>query len=191
MCSRLLYWQVKSSLSNEAACLNRLKFSFNFSANHRSVQKCHGLRTVDDQQHITCEWAECHSGRWRRWWCSYRLDDCWEGNQRLWECFNVCKRETSGYFSGDLRTVSSRVCGNESWMFLTDAVFVETRTAVKDINPCSHSSSSVCCMKWDFFTRNRDIYSKICGKIKQWVVTMFRSMFVVEILDVFDRDWRH
>ena len=28
MCSRLRYWQVKGSLSNEAACLNRPKFSF-------------------------------------------------------------------------------------------------------------------------------------------------------------------
>lgn len=51
-------------------------------------------------------------------------------------------------------------------MFLTD-VFVETRTAVKDVYPCFHSSSWVCSMKWDFFTRNRDIYSKVCVKIKQ------------------------
>ena len=29
MCSRVRYWQVKGSLSDEAACLNRPKFSFN------------------------------------------------------------------------------------------------------------------------------------------------------------------
>ena len=29
MCLHLQYWQVKGSLSNEAACLNRPKFSFN------------------------------------------------------------------------------------------------------------------------------------------------------------------
>ena len=28
MCLRLRYWQAKGSLSNEAACLNRPKFSF-------------------------------------------------------------------------------------------------------------------------------------------------------------------
>ena len=33
MCSRLRYWQVKGSLSNEAACLNRPKFSFKMKGN--------------------------------------------------------------------------------------------------------------------------------------------------------------
>ena len=44
MCSRLRYWQVKGSLSNEAACLNRPKFSFKarpFCLDFKQGPLCH------------------------------------------------------------------------------------------------------------------------------------------------------
>lgn len=50
---------------------------------------------------------------------SYRQEDYQDTDHSLRQCYIICKRETTGDFKDDLKTVFSLVCGYLKQIFLT------------------------------------------------------------------------
>ena len=82
---------------------------------------CTTLTFVQNVSHFVCLFSFLPDFRIRRRrWRGYQAGD---RNQSL--CSRICstfrKRDTAGYISGDLRTISSRVSGDENQIFYGEA----------------------------------------------------------------------
>ena len=91
MCSRLCYWQVKGSLSNEAACLNRRKFSFkSYILQLYYLYMCTYIfllalyyapfdHSVPPTGPLSCSWltSDCKKMKWTKW------KSTWPNNQEV------------------------------------------------------------------------------------------------------------
>ena len=84
-------------------CCQEKRLSANVSTNHWYVHICTCHRTTDyidisTTLYVTCLWPARNISLRGCWW-SYRWRGCQASEQSLGLCFNICKRETTEYFS--------------------------------------------------------------------------------------------